>query len=50
MYASEAYIARRGLPSSATDLAGHEVIGFDESLAQVPGALWLERACRRQRN
>jgi DNA-binding transcriptional LysR family regulator len=41
MYASEAYIARRGLPASATDLAGHEIIGFDESLAQVPGALWL---------
>lgn len=41
MYASENYIARRGLPSSATDLAGHEVIGYDESLAQVPGAIWL---------
>lgn len=41
MYASEAYIARRGRPAAATDLAGHEIIGFDESLAQVPGALWL---------
>ena len=24
------------------DLAGHDVIGFDESMAQVPGALWLK--------
>jgi DNA-binding transcriptional LysR family regulator len=43
MYASESYIARRGMPPSATNLAGHDVIGFDESLAQVPGALWLSQ-------
>lgn len=43
MYASEDYVARRGVPASATGLAGHQVIGFDESLAQVPGALWLSR-------
>ena len=41
LYASEDYLARRGRPKSTTDLCGHEVIGFDESLAGSPGALWL---------
>ena len=25
------------------DVPGHDVIGFDESLGQVPGALWIEK-------
>ena len=41
LYASESYVLRRGAPSSPSDLAGHDLIGFDESLAAVPGALWL---------
>jgi DNA-binding transcriptional LysR family regulator len=42
LYASEAYVARRGIPNPATDLTGHDVIGFDESLAGSPGAQWLD--------
>ena len=41
LYASEAYVARRGIPDPATDLSGHDVIGFDQSLAGTPGAQWL---------
>ena len=41
LYAAEGYLARRGVPP-VPDLAGHDVIGFDESMAQVPGALWLK--------
>jgi DNA-binding transcriptional LysR family regulator len=43
LYAATSYAARRGIPASPEALAGHEVIGFDETLANVPGALWLAR-------
>jgi DNA-binding transcriptional LysR family regulator len=43
LYASESYVLRRGMPSSPSHLAGHDVIGFDESMAAVPGAIWLDR-------
>lgn len=43
LYASESYILRRGAPASPRDLAGHDVIAFDESMAGVPGAIWLGR-------
>ncbi|MHB1110608.1 MAG: LysR family transcriptional regulator [Devosia sp.] len=42
LYASEEYVARYGVPEPPTNLSGHEVIGFDESLAGTPGAQWLE--------
>jgi DNA-binding transcriptional LysR family regulator len=42
LYASESYVARRGAPPSATDLAGHDVIGFDETMSGIPGARWLK--------
>ena len=42
LYAAESYIARRGAPMSLDDLAGHDVVGFDPSLASVPPAVWLE--------
>jgi DNA-binding transcriptional LysR family regulator len=43
LYASEAYLARRAAPADPHDLAGHEVIGFDASLAALPAAQWLEQ-------
>jgi DNA-binding transcriptional LysR family regulator len=43
LYASPAYVARKALLADPADLAGHDVIGFDQSLAFVPGALWLEK-------
>jgi DNA-binding transcriptional LysR family regulator len=41
VYAAASYLARRGTPPSLDDLSGHDVIGFDETMANVPGALWL---------
>lgn len=41
LYASASYLGRNGPPASLDDLAGVDVIGFDASLAFVPGALWL---------
>lgn len=42
LYAADSYIGRRGVPSDLDDLGGHDVIGFDPSLARVPAAKWLE--------
>lgn len=42
LYASEEYLARRPGPIDMADLSGHEVIGFDTSLADLPAARWLE--------
>jgi DNA-binding transcriptional LysR family regulator len=42
MFASDTYVARRGKPSPAGDLRGHEVVGYDTPLAHVPGARWLD--------
>jgi DNA-binding transcriptional LysR family regulator len=42
LYASETYLARAGNPKTPTDLARHDVIGFDETMARSPGAIWLE--------
>jgi len=41
MFAARSYVERRGVPSPVDDLRGHEVVGFDDSLAHVPGAAWL---------
>lgn len=41
VYAAATYLARRGTPATLADLRGHAIIGFDETMAQVPGALWL---------
>jgi DNA-binding transcriptional LysR family regulator len=42
LYAAKGYVDHRGAPPSPGRLAGHDVIGFDETLAKVPGALWLD--------
>lgn len=41
LYAAEGYVETQGVPASIADLSGHGVIGFDDSLKAVPGALWL---------
>lgn len=41
LYASAAFVARKGAPASPEALGGWDVIGYDASLAAVPGALWL---------
>jgi DNA-binding transcriptional LysR family regulator len=40
LYASKEYVARKG-PLPGLDVRGHDVIGFDASLAEVEGASWL---------
>jgi DNA-binding transcriptional LysR family regulator len=42
LYAADAYLARHPAPSDPNDLAGHEVIAYDPSLAAVPAARWIE--------
>jgi DNA-binding transcriptional LysR family regulator len=41
-YASRGYVEAHGALPPSNMLVGHDVIGFDESLSQVPGALWLK--------
>jgi DNA-binding transcriptional LysR family regulator len=41
-YAARSYVEARGVPAPITDLANHDVSAFNDSLSQVPGALWLE--------
>jgi DNA-binding transcriptional LysR family regulator len=41
LYASEAYLARHPGKIDVDNLAGHEVIGFDASLAGSPGGRWV---------
>lgn len=41
LYASLDYVARKGVPSDINDLAGHEVVAYDDRAADVIGARWL---------
>jgi DNA-binding transcriptional LysR family regulator len=43
LYASAAYLARRSIPVDLDDLSGHDLIGFDDSLAGMPAAQWIEQ-------
>jgi DNA-binding transcriptional LysR family regulator len=43
LYASEAYLARAEAQATPTDLAGQQIIGFDETMARSPGAIWLDQ-------
>lgn len=41
LYAAPSYLERRGPPSADGDVTGHDVIGFDASLVQSLGGVWL---------
>lgn len=41
LYASPAYLARRGSPASTDDMTGQELIGYADLLAMVEGERWL---------
>jgi len=45
LYASPSYLAGRTAPR--TDLAAHDVMGFDEELSAIPEAVWLSERTRR---
>lgn len=40
VYASHAYVARAGEPGATLD--GHDVVAYDDTMAGVPGARWLD--------
>jgi len=42
LYASDAYLARRGAPHDLDDLRDHDVVGYDKSFSGVPAGVWLE--------
>lgn len=41
MYASEAYLARCGLPTSLDDLDDHDLIGYSDALGYLAAARWM---------
>jgi DNA-binding transcriptional LysR family regulator len=41
LFAADDYVKRRGAPAPITDLRGHDIVGYDDALAHVPGARWL---------
>ena len=45
LYAAPAYLAKHKRPRGA-DLRGHDLIGYDEDLPPIPGAVWLRDPAR----
>jgi DNA-binding transcriptional LysR family regulator len=43
LYASESYLALHPVRGDLSDLAGHDVIGYDTALASFPPAQWIEQ-------
>ena len=41
LYASEAYVARKGCPKDENDFAGHEFVGLDNEKSRAPFNQWL---------
>jgi len=42
LYGSEPYLKRRAAPTDVNDLSGHELVGYDSSLAATPAAKWVD--------
>jgi len=43
VYASRAYVAAHGAPADTAALAGHALIGFDDSMARHRASTWLQQ-------
>ena len=41
VYAAKSYLAARGTPASAAEIAGHDLVGGIDNLARVPPIAWL---------
>jgi len=44
LFASEAYLARRGSPRNLASLSAHDFIGYEAALDDLPQTKWLHRA------
>jgi DNA-binding transcriptional LysR family regulator len=44
VYCSRAYAAERGLPTTREALRGHDVVGLEGRMGQLPGGRWLSAA------
>jgi DNA-binding transcriptional LysR family regulator len=49
VYASPRYLAAHGRPSGVGEIARHELIGFDDSLANHRASVWLRRVAPQAR-
>ncbi len=43
LYAAPSYLAHHPAPTNVDDLSGHQVIGYDLALAEVPASQWIEQ-------
>lgn len=43
LYAAPAYLARRGVPATARDLAGHDLVIFDREMDRMRAQVWFTR-------
>ena len=41
VYCSRAYAAERGAPGGRSEIPGHDIVGMEGRMAQLPGWLWL---------
>ena len=49
LYASDAYLAKHGVPDFSLNCAGHALIAMSESLTQIPDLEWLGRCASEAR-
>jgi molybdate transport repressor ModE-like protein len=42
IYCSRAYAAERGIPTCRDAIRGHDIVGLDGRMAELPGWLWLK--------
>jgi DNA-binding transcriptional LysR family regulator len=47
LYAAPAYLARKPAPADCDALSGHELIGYDPAMAELPAAQWVEQRLAR---
>ena len=49
LYASDAYLAERGVPDFGEQCAGHRLIALSEAMTRVPDVAWLAQCATRAR-
>ncbi|MDP3740391.1 MAG: LysR family transcriptional regulator [Hyphomonadaceae bacterium] len=46
VYCSRSYAAERGVPAGREEITGHDIVGLDGRMAQLPASLWLAGAAQ----